>query len=138
MKTLTVEAKTECLAEVLAFVDGELEEAGCPMKAQMQLDVAVEELFVNIAHYAYVPGEGSAEIAVAVGEIPGTAEVRFTDCGVPFDPTKRDDPDVTLSAEERGIGGLGIFLVRKNTDEMLYEYRDGQNITTIRKKIIRT
>lgn len=136
MKTLTTEAKTDRLDEVLAFVDGELEAAGCPMKAQMQLDIAVEELFVNIAHYAYVPGEGTAEIGVSVGEIPGTAEIRFTDSGMPFDPTTRADPDVTLSAEERGIGGLGIFLVRKNTDEMRYEYKDGKNVTTIRKKTL--
>lgn len=133
MKKITVEAKTENLQQVLQFVDAALEAADCPMKAQMQIDVAVEELFVNISSYAYAPGTGTAVIGVDVQD--GVAEITFADSGIPYDPLKRDDPDVQLSAEERAIGGLGIFMVKKTMDDMAYQYRDGQNLLTIRKKL---
>ena len=133
MKKITVDAKIENLQQVQSFIDTELEAAGCSMKAQMQIDIAVEELFVNIANYAYAPGSGSAVIGVDVKE--GVAEITFADSGIPYDPLKREDPDVLLSAEDREIGGLGIFMVKKTMDDMFYEYRDGQNLLTIRKKI---
>ena len=133
MKKITVDAKIENLQQVQSFIDTELEAAGCSMKAQMQIDIAVEELFVNIANYAYAPGSGSAVIGVDVKD--GVAEITFADSGIPYDPLKREDPDVLLSAEDREIGGLGIFMVKKTMDDMFYEYRDGQNLLTIRKKI---
>ena len=95
--------------------------------------MAVEELFVNIASYAYAPDTGTAEIGVDVSG--GVAETTFADSGIPYNPLKKKDPDVALSAEEREIGGLGIFMVKKTMDEMRYCYRDGQNLLTIRKKI---
>ena len=130
-KKRTVEARIENLEEVLGFVDAELEKADCPMKVQMQIDIAVEEIFTNIARYAYAPGEGSAVIGILAE--PGRAEITFSDTGMPYNPLLREDPDVTLAAEEREIGGLGIFMVKKTMDEMRYEYRDGQNLLTLVK-----
>ena len=134
-KELTLEAADTRLAEVLAFVDGELEGLDCPMKTQMQVDVAVEEIFVNIAHYAYAPGSGQATIRVETSLEPKSVTVTFTDRGIPYDPLSKPDPDVTLSAEERQIGGLGIYMVKKTMDEMEYEYRDGQNVLRLKKYI---
>ena len=102
---------------------------------QMQIDVAVEEIFVNIASYAYGPETGQAEIRFRSEAETGTAEITFIDRGAPFDPLAKPDPDVTLPAEERQIGGLGIFMVKKSMDDVRYEYREAQNILTIRKKL---
>ena len=135
MSELTLEAKTENLDKVLSFVDGHLEEQECPMKTQMQIDIAVEELFVNIAHYAYNPEVGPVTIRVEVQKEPLAVTVTFIDHGVPYDPLAKEDPDITLSAEERQIGGLGIFMVKKSMDDIAYEYKDGQNILYIKKKI---
>ena len=135
MSELNVEAKTENLDQVLAFVDSHLEEKGCAMKVQMQLDVAVEELFVNIAQYAYHPEIGVATIRVEVQEEPLAVIITFIDNGVPYDPLAKEDPDITLSAEERQIGGLGIYMVKKSMDDITYEYKNGQNILRIKKKL---
>ena len=134
-KELTLDATVENLEQVLAFVDGELEAMDCPMKTQMQLDIAVEELFVNIAHYAYAPNTGSATVRVETGSEPKRVSITFLDSGVPYDPLAKPDPDVTLSAEERQIGGLGIYMVKKSMDDMTYVYRDGQNVLTITKNL---
>jgi len=133
MKKITVEANTDQLPEVLAFIDGALEAADCPMKTQMQIDIAVEEIFVNIAHYAYAPGSGSAVIGIDVKN--GKAKITFSDSGIPYDPLAKKDPDVTLSADEREIGGLGIFMVKKTMDDLRYAYRDGQNHLTMIKTL---
>ena len=135
MRQLDIEAKIENLNEVLAFVDEQIEEAGCSMKIQMQIDVAVEEIFVNIAHYAYTPEVGPATIRVEITEDPLAAVLTFIDHGVPYDPLAKEDPDVSLPAEERQIGGLGIFMVKKTMDDVEYEYKDGQNILKIKKGI---
>ena len=135
MREITIEAKLENLDEVLGFVDGQLEELECPMKAQMQIDVAVEEIFVNIASYAYAPGIGNAVVRFESSQDPTSVTITFIDSGVPYDPVQKDDPDVTLSAEERGIGGLGIYMAKKAMDNMKYVYRDGQNILSISKSI---
>jgi len=132
---LTLEAKGKNLPEVLSFVEQHLEAVGCPPKAQMQIAVAAEEIFVNIAHYAYAPLSGDAVVRVETARAPASVTVTFSDRGKPFDPTKRDDPDVALPAEERGIGGLGIFMTKKMMDEVSYEYRDGQNVLTLRKRL---
>ncbi|MDD7148473.1 MAG: ATP-binding protein [Lachnospiraceae bacterium] len=135
MDKLTVEAKTENLEEVLGFVDRHLETMDCSPKVSVQIDVAVEELFVNIAHYAYSPGTGSATIGVEILKDPAAIAITFTDRGKPFDPLAKEDPDITLSAEERQIGGLGIYMVKKSMDEVVYEYKDGQNILRIKKDL---
>jgi len=145
MKELTIEAKVENLPAVLAHIDAELEANDCPMKVQMQIDVAVEELFVNVASYAYAPKTGEAMIGIEITDsmsniisdgAPGNyAVICFRDCGTPFDPTAKEDPDVTLSAEQRQIGGLGIYMVKKSMDAFIYRYDNGQNILTIVKKL---
>ena len=135
MKELKLTATVESLDEVLAFIDSELESVDCPMKVQMQLDVAVEELYVNIAHYAYAPGTGEATVSIDITQDPLNVTITFKDSGIPFDPTAKADPDVTLSAQERQIGGLGIYMAKKGTDEMKYEYKDGLNILSISKKL---
>lgn len=131
---MTVEAKLENIPVVTAFVDEHLEALGCPMKAQMQIDVAIDELFSNIANYAYDPS-GPATVRVDVEKDPLSVHITFIDHGKPYDPLAKADPDTTLPAEERQIGGLGIFMVKKSMDEVKYEYRDGQNILTIRKDL---
>ena len=133
MKELIIDALTENLDAVIAFVTEQLEAADCSMKAQMQIEVAVEELFVNIAHYAYAPGIGTATIQTEI--TADTAEITFIDSGVQYDPLAKPDPDVSLPASERQVGGLGIFMVKKSMDDMRYEYRDGKNILTIVKKL---
>ena len=132
-KVLKVPAELDKVYEVQDFVNGVLEAHDCGMKAQMQVEIAVEELFVNIAHYAYPNGKGDAEIAVGVED--GVASITFRDAGIPYDPLAKEDPDVTKKAEDRSIGGLGIYMVKKSMDEMLYRYEDGHNVLTIRKKI---
>lgn len=135
MKELTIPATVENIEKVTEFVNGQLEEINCPIKAKMQIDIAIDELFGNIAHYAYKPETGPATVRVEVTEAPISVIVTFIDHGIPYDPLKKDDPDVTLSAEERTIGGLGIFMVKKTMDEITYEYNDGQNILSIRKDL---
>ena len=135
MKELDIVAKTENLDAVTDFVNEQLEAAGCPMKILMQIDLAVEEIFVNIANYAYSPQEGPATVRVQTDSEKSTVDITFIDHGVPYDPLAKQDPDVTLSAEQRAIGGLGIFMVKKSMDDVTYEYRDGDNILTIKKGI---
>ena len=132
---LTVEATVENLPQVMGFLEQHLEEADCPLKAQMQITVAAEEIYVNIAHYAYAPGTGEATVRLEITDEPAAASITFLDRGVPFDPLAKPDPDVSLSAEERGIGGLGIYMVKKSMDDVRYEYRDGQNVLTLIKKL---
>ena len=132
-KEYTIDAKVANLDHVLALVDEELEAAGCPMKTQMQLDIAVEEIFVNIASYAYKDREGTARITITTEDDPSKAVISFADTGEPFDPLAKPDPDITLSAEERQIGGLGIFMVKKSMDDVTYKYENGENILTISK-----
>lgn len=133
MKTLTIQADIKNLGKVLSFIEESLENTGCSIKTGMQISIAVEELFVNIAHYAYVPDTGEVTISIEIHDDPGMAEITFTDRGIPYDPLEKDDPDISLSAEKRKIGGLGIYMVKKSMDLMKYEYTDGCNIVTICK-----
>ena len=135
MKELTIDATVENIVTVTSFVEAELEALDCPMKAQMQIAVAIDELFGNIAHYAYNPDVGPATVRVEVMESPLAFVITFIDNGVQYDPLARQDPDTALSAEEREIGGLGIYMVKKSMDEITYTYKDGQNILQIRKNI---
>ena len=132
---IEVEAEVENLGEVQAFIEEHLEDADCPQKALMQIGLAAEEIFVNIASYAYKPEKGRATVRVEVSEQPVAVTITFMDRGVPYDPLAKEDPDVTASAEERGIGGLGIFITKKTMDEVSYEYKDGQNILTLKKNL---
>ena len=133
MPALRIAAKRELVDEVTEFVDGLLEAHSCSPMAQSQIDVAVDELFINIASYAYGGETGEAVIEV---EFPdGFAEITFRDWGVPYNPLDRSDPDVTLSVEDRQIGGLGVYMVKKRMDSVTYRYEDGQNVLTIRRKL---
>ena len=134
MAEITIAATLENLDTVLAFVDQQMEEAGCSMRMMTQVDVAVEEIFVNIAHYAYHPEVGEAIVRCEAGGDPFQVVVGFADRGRPYNPLAREDPDVTLDAEQRQIGGLGIFMTKKLMDDIQYEFQDGQNILTLRKK----
>lgn len=132
MDEITVEAVIDNLERVTVFVDSRLEALDCPADAQFQIEVAMEELFTNIANYAYAPGTGSVTVR-AEGE-PRAIVLTFIDSGVPYDPLAKEDPDLTLSLEERPIGGLGVYMARQCMDEMIYRREDGRNVTTIRKK----
>lgn len=135
MREMTIEATFENIEKVTDFVNEQLEAVNCPMKAQMQIDIAIDELFGNIANYAYHPEVGSATVRVEVSESPLAVIITFIDNGVPYDPLAKEDPDITLSAEERQIGGLGIFMVKKSMDQISYEYKNGQNILRIKKNL---
>ncbi len=132
---LNIEATLENIEPVTEFVDEQLEAFDCPMKAMVQINVAIDELFSNIARYAYNPETGPATVRVEVSEDPMAVVVTFIDEGVPYDPLSTAEPDITLSAEERAVGGLGIFLVKKTMDDISYEYKDGKNILKIKKNL---
>lgn len=128
------EAKLANLEEVLKFVGDQLDSVGAPSKIGVVMGVAVEELFVNIAHYAYGADDVGGPSWIDVDVTNTSISVKLIDEGTPFDPVAKRDPDITLSAEEREIGGLGILMVKKSMDEFFYEYKDGKNVTTIIKK----
>ena len=135
MKSITVEAKIENVDKVTEFVNEVLEEKDCPLKVQMQLDVAIDEIFGNIAYYAYGKGSGNATIQIEMEDNPPKITLIFIDQGIPYNPLENKDPDITLDIQDREIGGLGIFLVKKTMDELSYEYVDGQNILTMKKEL---
>ena len=128
-------AKIDALDDVIGFVEQSLEEFECSMKNSMAICVAIEEVFVNVAHYAY--GEGEGDVSFGIGFDNESHEVTFVmkDKGIPFDPLQKADPDITLSAEERSIGGLGIFITKKTMDKVEYTYENGENVLTMIKKI---
>ena len=135
MQELNLEASVANIPAVTDFVNAILEELDCPIKAQLQIDVAIDELFSNIAYYAYPDGAGEATVGFDFDPSTGFAAITFTDHGVPFDPLWSADPDTTLGPEERAVGGLGIFLVKKTMDEVSYRYADGANRLRILKRI---
>ena len=133
---LTLEAKIENNERFTDFVNARLEAMDCPVKAQMEIDTAVDEILANVANYAYGDGTGPVSLGIALEEDPRTAVIRFTDSGVPFNPLEKEVPDsISLSADDRPIGGLGIYLVRKLMDDVAYEYRDGKNVLLLKKRI---
>ena len=132
---LEIEAINENLPIVNDFVEKHLESVDCPMKAQMQILLAVEEIFTNIANYAYEPDKGIAVVRVEFSEDPVTVTITFIDNGIPYNPLEREDPDIHLAAEDRDIGGLGVFLVKNTMDDVTYEYKDGQNILQLKKNV---
>ena len=135
--SITVDAEVASLITVEAFVEEKLEELGAFPKAMTQLSVALDEIFSNIINYAYDPDKGDATVSFDSEEKDdGTyAVITFSDGGKPYNPLEKEDPDVTLSAEERDIGGLGIFMVKKLMDEVIYNFIDKKNVLVIKKKI---
>ncbi len=132
---LVIDALTENLPEVQTFIEEKLETVGCPMKTGMQIALAVEEIFVNIASYAYAPGVGKVSVLVELSDAPSAVTITFSDSGIPYDPLKADDPDTALSADERPIGGLGVYLTKRSMDSVSYEYRDGMNVFSMTKNL---
>ena len=131
MPERTFPANVSALEDALAFTEEQLEAAGCPVNKVMQISVAIEEMFVNIAHYAYPGGNGTVRYSI---EHDGQGVTfRLADSGIPFNPLAKPDPDITLSAKERKIGGLGIYMMKKTMDEAVYEYTSGENILTMKK-----
>lgn len=131
MPERTFPANVSALQDVLAFTEEQLDAAGCPVKKVMPISVAIEEMFVNIAHYAYPSGNGTVRYSI---EHDGhCVTFRLADSGIPFNPLAKPDPDITLSAKERKIGGLGIYMMKKTMDETAYEYFNGENILTMKK-----
>lgn len=131
MIELTVKADTDELERLLDIVEEQLNAFDCPMKVVLQVKIAFEEIFVNIAHYAFGEQEGYCHIKLDCDS--NHVEIEFKDNGIAFDPLAKADPDITLKAEEREIGGLGIFMVKKSMDDVRYEYLDGYNVLTIKK-----
>lgn len=135
MKELTITAEVSNLETVTGFVEEQLEALECPMKAQIQINIAIDEIFGNIAQYAYAPEIGNVTVRVESEDEPKMVKLTFIDSGVPYNPLSVKEPDTTLSADQRPIGGLGIFMVKKSMDEMVYEYKEGKNILTIKKQL---
>ena len=131
---LTIKAKDNNLAAVNDFVHSVITDS-CSEEIMNQIDLAVEEIFVNIAHYAYGSENTENEAEIKCSYKDGLLSVCFIDSGVPFNPLERPDPDITLAAEDRRIGGLGIYLTKKYMDKVAYEHKDGKNIFTLWKKI---
>lgn len=134
-KEIKLSATIENVSVVTDFVDRELEERHCPKGARCQIDIAIDEIFGNIANYAYNPEVGDAVVRIEVTDEPLEVIITFTDKGKPYNPLLKEDPDVTLSAEERKIGGLGVFIVKESMDQVDYHYENGRNILSIRKSI---
>ncbi|MBR6711470.1 MAG: ATP-binding protein [Selenomonadaceae bacterium] len=133
MEKITVDALLDNLQAVVDFATEKLEARDCSMKVVMQTELVIEEIFVNIASYAYHPEIGSATFCMEFEENPNAVLMTFIDGGKPYNPLEQEAPDTTLSIEERDVGGLGIFLVKKNVDEIAYEYTDGKNILRMKK-----
>ena len=133
MEKFTIDAKLENLPAVTEFVIDALESRDCPMKVTMQMELVIEEIFVNVASYAYKNNVGKITVCRSFDEEPRAINLTFIDSGTPYNPLEHEDPDTSLGAEEREVGGLGIFLVKKNVDEIFYKYEDGQNILTVKK-----
>ena len=134
-KELVLEATVENLDVANAFIEEMLAPVECSLQKRFQLDLVVEEIFVNIANYAYGDGAGQVVLRVSLQQDPPKMKLVFMDEGVAYDPLAKDEPDVTLPMEERDIGGLGIFLVKKNVEDIHYERKDGKNILTIYKEL---
>ncbi len=136
MKELKVEAAVKNIEVVTDFVNAELERLNCPPKVRTQISIAIDEMFGNIARYAYTPNVGNAAVCFEVQENPLSVIITFIDNGKPFNPLEQTHIDTTAPVEKRGIGGLGIFLVKETMDMVEYEYKEGQNILTIKKNLV--
>jgi sigma-B regulation protein RsbU (phosphoserine phosphatase) len=133
--TITIDATDDAMDPVQDFIMDKLMSYGCEKKVLMQIRLAVEEIFVNIASYAYSPEIGTVMIQVTVHEDPLSAKITLIDHGRPYNPLEKPDPDPTLTVRQRKKGGLGIYMVKNSMDDVRYEYRDGKNILTIKKNL---
>lgn len=134
MPSLTIDAKRDNLDRVLEFINNELLKFECEEMLLTKIDIAVEEIFVNISSYAY-ENQGEVEISCNVFEDNFMVEIELKDSGKPYNPLNRDNPDINLTIDEREIGGLGIFMTKKLMDDVKYKYENGKNVLSIYKKI---
>lgn len=132
----TFPADTAVLDDVLSFTEDQLERASCPPSLTMSLTMAIEEMFVNVAHYAYPDGGGNVQLAIAFAPDSHVITFRLTDSGIPFDPLAQPAPDLSIPAEKRPIGGLGIYIMLKVMDAVQYERIEGHNILTMQKTLL--
>lgn len=129
-REIRIEAQIANLDTLLALLRADMQKAGCPLDKRTVVEICAEEIFVNIASYAYGESGGEATILEEIGE--NDISLCFKDQGMPYDPLKKEDPDTTLSAQERQIGGLGVFFVKKMMEQVSYEYKDGFNCLTMK------
>lgn len=132
-RDLTLPADVKYLDKVLEHLNQCLDETGCPEDIRLSLNIAAEEIYVNVANYAYTPKQGDVRLIFTLEKDPAALTIEFIDKGVPYNPLAKENPDITLSAEERQIGGLGVFMVKKSMDELYYEYKNGENHFWIKK-----
>lgn len=135
MNEITLDATFDSVDTLMDFINTELKKVNCPQKAQLQIDIAVDELFSNIANYAYDKTTGKATIRFEYEKDVPAVVIYFIDSGMQYNPLEKEDPDISKGIKERGEGGLGIFMVKKSMDSMEYEYKDGKNILKIKKNI---
>ena len=135
MKELDIPAVSANLPAVQAFIGAQLDQMRCSSKARFQIETAVEEVFVNISNYAYKSGAGSATVRVEASDDPATVVMTFIDSGCPYNTLAKPDLDLKIPLKERKKGGLGIFMTKKTMDDVSYEYRNGQNILTLKKNL---
>ena len=133
MKKINVDSAIENLSSVMGFINSELDELKCPERIRAQIKLAIDELFGNICFYAYDSEPGPVTVCVESEKEPPAIIITFMDKGNPFDPLEAEEPDLELSGEDRPIGGLGLFLVQSTMDDLSYEYKDEQNILTLKK-----
>ena len=134
MSECVLEAKIDNIYKLSNFLEGELSKLDVSTAEDMKMNLVMEELFVNIANYAYAPKYGNCTICAEVFPEQNAIEITLIDTGIPFNPLKRKDPDVTLSARERKVGGLGIFMAKQEVDDISYRRENGQNILWLRKE----
>ena len=135
MIEITVSASVNEIRTATEFINRQLTQAGCEEWFRVQIDVVIDEILCNIARFAYQRETGLATVRFDLESDPRGIVLTFIDSGTPYDPLTAADPDISLPASKRAIGGLGLFMVRKLMDDVSYSYRDGQNILTVRKKI---
>ena len=137
MQSAKIPASMEYLHKIMSLTENLLKESGCGEDERRLIEISVEEIFTNIASYAYKEGEGMVWLEWDVRDMDKgqkEVEIRFQDEGVPYDPFARRDPDLTLPIEERPVGGLGVYMVKQFMDDASHCYEEGRNITVIRKK----
>lgn len=129
-------AKLDELPNVISFIESELEKFEFSFKIITQFNLVVEELFVNVASYAYKDkNDGKCKISIEYNQEKQEVKLSMEDNGIKFNPLEKEDPDTTLSVEDRPIGGLGILLVKKNMDNIEYKYEDNKNILILSKNV---
>jgi len=135
MDPITVPASKENLADVLEFIRSKLEAFPHQESSLLQLELAVEEAYANIASYAYPVEPGEVTVGLKIDENPLFVTVELIDTGIRFNPLEKEDPDISLGIDDKKPGGLGILLIKQNADQVNYQYLDGRNILTIQKRL---